>query len=81
MFVDGAFWHGHPDFYWGQSGAYWDEKIARNRARDERVNRDLCAAGWSVVRVWDFEVERKLETCLSRIEGELATNPRDTSTS
>src|SRR5205085_1367856 len=38
VFVDGAFWHGHPDHYWGQSGKFWDEKIARKRARDERVN-------------------------------------------
>jgi hypothetical protein len=34
VFVDGAFWHGHPDYYHGQSGPFWDEKIARNRERD-----------------------------------------------
>ncbi len=67
VFVDGGFWHGHPDFYWGQSGKFWDEKIARNRARDERVNRDLAEAGWTVVRVWDFEVERDLDACVERV--------------
>lgn len=67
IFVDGAFWHGHPDYYWGQSGKYWDEKIARNRARDERVNRELAAAGWTVVRVWDFEVERQAEEVVRRV--------------
>ena len=45
MFVDGAFWHGHPDYYRGQSGPFWDEKIARNRARDEEVNRHHAFAG------------------------------------
>lgn len=45
VFVDGAFWHGHPEHYWGQSGPYWDAKIARNRARDEKVNRELQEAG------------------------------------
>lgn len=58
VFVDGAFWHGHPDHYKGQSGAFWDEKIARNRARDVRVNEELAAAGWTVIRLWDFEVEK-----------------------
>lgn len=67
VFVDGAFWHGHPDYYWGQSGAFWDEKIARNRARDERVNRQLAEAGWTVVRVWDFEVERDIAACVARV--------------
>ena len=32
--VDGAFWHGHPGYYHGRSGKFWDEKISRNRARD-----------------------------------------------
>lgn len=58
VFVDGAFWHGHPRKYWpGRSGPYWDAKIARNRARDERVNVALEAIGWKVLRLWDFEIE------------------------
>ena len=57
VFVDGAFWHGHPDKYWqGRSGEYWDKKIARNIERDEEVNAALESQGWAVVRVWDFEV-------------------------
>lgn len=67
VFVDGAFWHGHPDYYRGQSGTFWDEKIARNRARDERVTAELRAQGWHVVRVWDFEVERDIASCVVRI--------------
>jgi DNA mismatch endonuclease (patch repair protein) len=66
-FVDGKFWHGHPDYYWGQSGPFWDEKIARNRARDERVNAELAAKGWCVVRLWDFEVERDIAACVERV--------------
>src|SRR4051794_14231179 len=41
VFVDGAFWHGHPDYYRGRSGEFWNRKIARNRERDERVNHEL----------------------------------------
>lgn len=66
VFVDGAFWHGHPSHYWGQSGEFWNEKIARNRARDERVNGELADAGWTVLRFWDFEVRDDLAGCVAR---------------
>jgi DNA mismatch endonuclease (patch repair protein) len=72
VFVDGAFWHGHPDYYHGQSGAFWDKKIARNRERDEVVNAELAELGWTVVRLWDFEVERELPACVARVEEALA---------
>ncbi|MCA1832552.1 MAG: very short patch repair endonuclease [Actinomycetota bacterium] len=67
VFVDGAFWHGHPDYYWGQSGPFWDQKIERNRARDGRVNEELADLGWTVIRLWDFEVERDPEDCARRV--------------
>lgn len=67
VFVDGAFWHGHPDHYWGQSGEFWDKKIAGNRARDERTNERLAAEGWCVLRLWDFEVERDPSACVARV--------------
>lgn len=68
VFVDGAFWHGHPAYYHGRSGPFWDEKIARNRARDEHVNRELEAAGWTVLRLWDLEVESNLAECVRRVD-------------
>jgi DNA mismatch endonuclease (patch repair protein) len=72
VFVDGAFWHGHPDHYWGQSGPFWDAKITKNRERDERVNQELGAGGWAVLRFWDFEVEREAQTCAERVQGALS---------
>lgn len=76
VFVDGAFWHGHPDFYWGQSGKFWDEKIARNQARDAKVNRDLTDAGWVVLRFWDFEVSKDVAACVDRVASTLAARGR-----
>jgi DNA mismatch endonuclease, patch repair protein len=59
VFVDGSFWHGHPTKWQPDRWTgYWDEKIKRNIARDERHNAALTDAGWSFVRLWDFEVER-----------------------
>ncbi len=72
VFVDGAFWHGHPSRHRpGRSGAYWDAKIDGNVARDRRVDADLRAAGWVVVRVWDFEVLREPVTAVGRVRSAL----------
>src|SRR4051794_27599413 len=35
--VDGAFFHGHPDYIRPGASPYWVEKIARNQERD-RLN-------------------------------------------
>lgn len=68
VFVDGCFWHGHPDFFTpGKSGAYWDAKIARTKERDRQANEALSEVGWQVVRLWDFEVEDDLDACVGRV--------------
>lgn len=57
VFVDGCYWHGCP-----QHGTqpttnsdYWRAKIARNQARDARIDTALMANGWTVVRVWEHD--------------------------
>jgi DNA mismatch endonuclease (patch repair protein) len=68
VFVDGAFWHGHPSAYTpGKSGAYWDEKIEGNRRRDRVADMRLTEMGWAVIRLWDFDVNRDLEGCVGQI--------------
>jgi DNA mismatch endonuclease (patch repair protein) len=68
VFVDGAFWHGHPSKYWrGRSGGYWDTKIERNIQRDRRANEQLIEQGWSVLRLWDFEVESNPQAAAERV--------------
>jgi DNA mismatch endonuclease (patch repair protein) len=72
IFVDGAFWHGHPSkFKAGQSGEFWDRKIAQNVARDQRVDTELSAEGWTVVRVWDFDVLKDPIATATRIKDHL----------
>lgn len=68
VFVDGAFWHGHRSRHRpGRSGTYWDEKIERNVARDRRVDGELRALGWTVLRFWDFEIRKQLATVVDEI--------------
>lgn len=73
VFIDGAFWHGHPSRHRpGRSGDYWDEKIARNVERDRRVDEKLRVEGWVVLRFWDFEVRKNLPDVVERIAATLA---------
>lgn len=72
VFVDGAFWHGHPSKYWqGRSGPYWDKKIERNQNRDRRVNSELEELGWTVLRFWDFEIRKDLPTVVAQVQAAL----------
>ena len=73
VFVDGAFWHGHPSrFTPGKSGKYWDDKISRNRERDRTVSAELEARGWRVVRLWDFDVLSDPDAVATAIQSLLA---------
>lgn len=59
IFVHGCFWHGHDC----KRGArlpktnpdYWIQKIARNRARDEKHLAAYAALGWRVLTIWECE--------------------------
>jgi DNA mismatch endonuclease (patch repair protein) len=68
VFVDGCFWHGHPDYFTpGKSGAYWDTKIERTKERDRLANEALAADGWTVIRYWDFDIENDLDGCVGGV--------------
>lgn len=58
IFVNGCFWHGHacPRGRGARTNAaFWDAKIAGNRARDERVIAALHAAGVETVTLWQCD--------------------------
>lgn len=82
VFIDGAFWHGHPSAYTpGQHGIYWDEKVARNCERDRLANAALTAMGWKVLRFWDFDVRKELAACLAEVARTLRASAGVTSSS
>jgi len=77
VFVDGCFWHGHPAHYRApkSSRGYWLPKVARNRARDRDVNRELRALGWTVLRFWECQVRMNPAEVARRIEEEARRVP------
>lgn len=69
VFVDGCFWHGCAKHCRmpGTNRAYWERKIARNKARDRAADRALRGAGWRVVRVWEHAVRVDAQRCARRV--------------
>lgn len=68
VFVDGDFWHGYRFPLWEHKVSdFWKKKIAKNRDRDGRNHKKLRGMGWTVIRVWQHEVQEDLETCINRI--------------
>lgn len=60
IFVHGCFWHGH-DCTRGarvpkQNTAYWIEKIARNKVRDQTNLAKLAALNWHCLVIWECEL-------------------------
>lgn len=58
VFVDGCFWHGHPERCRipASNREYWINKIERNKKRDRLVTKTLKASGWRVLRFWEHEI-------------------------
>ncbi|MDY6916343.1 MAG: very short patch repair endonuclease [Chloroflexota bacterium] len=69
VFVDGDFWHGYRFPSWEHKvSSFWKEKISKNRKRDAKNHRKLRKTGWTVVRLWQHELERDFDGCMDRIE-------------
>jgi DNA mismatch endonuclease (patch repair protein) len=63
IFVHGCFWHGHDCARGARApktnAAYWRNKIALNRARDEKTLAAYAAMGWRTFVVFECELKDK----------------------
>ncbi len=68
VFVDGDFWHGWRFPLWEHKlSEKWRKKIAATRSRDQRNFRKLRRSGWTVVRIWEHQVETDPDSCVQRV--------------
>lgn len=76
IFVDGCFWHGCSHCGNKQTPAtnrtFWIPKITANKSRDRRANRNLRQAGWRVLRIWEHNLKKRPESCLTRVRQAIA---------
>lgn len=69
VFIDGDFWHGWNFSQWKDKLApYWQAKIEGNRRRDARNFRELRRQGWTVLRLWEHEIDADASRCADRVE-------------
>lgn len=74
IFCDSEFFHGKdwevlkPRLERGDNSQYWVSKIARNRERDDEINKRLLFEGWTVVRFWGKDISKNVEECVRVVE-------------
>lgn len=65
IFIDGCFWHGCPECKRKlpqTNRMYWKRKIERNNVLAKSYNRQLRADGWTVIRIWEHELNGPADT-------------------
>lgn len=69
VFVDGCFWHSCPEHgaVPSSNNHFWSKKLRSNQERDRRVESELAALGWTVLRFWEHEVEESALDCARKI--------------
>lgn len=75
VFVDGCFWHGcricRRNIKPSTNSDYWLKKLARNKARDRKVNTELRRKGWRIIRIWEHEVAKAPQVIIRQIQKKL----------
>lgn len=69
VFIDGDFWHGNnfETLRNKISGEYWINKIEKNISRDIKINAILKENGWSILRVWETDINNQIDCTIDKI--------------
>lgn len=65
VFCDSEFFHGKDwealkvQLEKGKNSKFWIDKISRNRERDDSINKQLNFMGWTVIRFWGKDIQKK----------------------
>jgi DNA mismatch endonuclease (patch repair protein) len=70
VFVDGCFWHRCPlhSTKPKANADFWQRKLRGNVDRDRRVDATLADLGWTVLRLWEHEVDENLTRAAYRVQ-------------
>ena len=58
----------------GKNADFWIKKIARNRERDEEINKQLMFRGWTVIRFWGKDIKKDVDQCVKVVEETIFEN-------
>ena len=68
VFIDGDFWHGYRFPAWEHTVSdFWKKKIGKNRERDQKNFKKLRKMGWKVIRIWQHEIKKDIDSTIKKI--------------
>ncbi|MGP8239585.1 MAG: DNA mismatch endonuclease Vsr [Limisphaerales bacterium] len=69
VFLDSDFWHGwqYPRWKHLLKSDFWRGKIERNRKRDNEVTRKLRREGWTVIRLWEHNLQTQTMSVIEAV--------------
>ena len=77
VFINGCFWHAcpicKPKMPQGNR-EFWHKKIMDNKRRDKRIDRELIALGYSVMRLWGHEIKSNVSQVVKEIKIKIVRN-------
>lgn len=74
IFCDSEFFHGkdwdilRKKLEQSNNGEFWIKKIARNKERDDEIDKQLSYLGWTVLRFWGRDILKNTDECVRVIE-------------
>jgi DNA mismatch endonuclease (patch repair protein) len=78
VFIDGDFWHGYRFSTWEHKVSdFWKTKISKNRERDAKNQRWLRDMGWTVIRLWQHDLERDFQVSIGEIVSAIKKRPTE----
>lgn len=75
VFLDSDFWHGwyYPKWRHLLKNDFWREKIEKNRTRDAKNKVYLKRQGWKVLRYWEHQIIKDIDSVVSDITDHLGS--------
>lgn len=69
IFLDSNFWHGwqYPKWKGTLKNDFWKKKIENNRKRDKKITSSLRKNGWTVLRIWEHQINKNLDATVNKI--------------
>lgn len=70
IFVNGCFWHRCPKCSLSppkHNADYWIQKLNHNVERDNKNYVELKEQGWTVVILWECDINKKFETTMNEV--------------
>lgn len=78
VFVRGCFWHLHEGCKYykipNSNVEYWENKLYRNREREEQNKKELEDMGWIIITVWECQLKKdKREETLKKLYNQIVS--------